>query len=359
MRKVLWKSLAVLPLLGLTLWWIHSDAQDASGGGGVSASPLTAVIGGVVGAPGGAGAGGPGGRGQGSAFGPGSSPGIDPHLYADSPAAGDPAWRHAALWDDGKAEFCAYEVSWAHYGHAYKGRALLVLVKEPWSPALEVKADHPGRDSFEVLKLNHVRDVATGIYTYHQMASVFWRRDSGALQKIAATSSEACGVTFAEMTRGRLQTHGYFDGQGDRSERWPAGALPEDGLPAALRTWVTGLLPYTLEVFPSLLAARYENLAPRTYRLERRPAAAAAERPAPAAPPNTAPDAAASPGAVEMLLTSGRFKLIYTFEAELPHRLLRFEREDGTTYHLAKCDRLAYWNMHDPGGESWLPAGLR
>jgi hypothetical protein len=352
MRKVFWKSLAVLPLLGLTLWWIRSDAQDAGGsGGGVSASPLISGASGaaaISGAAAVAGAGLAAGRGQGSGLGPGSSPGIDPHLYADSPAAGDPAWRHAALWDDGKAEFCAYEVSWAHYGHLYKGRALLVLVKEPWNPALEVKADHPGRDSFEVLKLNHVRDVATGIYTYHQMASVFWRRDTGALQKLAATSSEACGISFAEMTRGRLQTHGYFDGQGDRTERWPAAALPEDGLPAALRTWVTGLLPYSLDVFPSLLAARYEDLAPRTYRLERRPAPAAA-----------APGAAAPPGAVEMLLTSGRARLGYTFEAELPHRLLRFEREDGTSYRMARCERLAYWQMHDPGGESWLPPGLR
>src|SRR6202158_2378459 len=39
MRKVFWKCLAVMPLLGLTLWWIHSDAQDARE---VSAAPLAA-----------------------------------------------------------------------------------------------------------------------------------------------------------------------------------------------------------------------------------------------------------------------------------------------------------------------------
>ena len=32
----------------------------------------------------------------------------------------------------------------------------------------------------------NIRDVETGIYTYHQMASVYTRRDSGALRKIAA-----------------------------------------------------------------------------------------------------------------------------------------------------------------------------
>jgi hypothetical protein len=368
MRKVLWKCLAVMPLLGLTLWWIHSDAQDARE---VSAAPLAAGGAGIVrgaGAAGSARVAGVAGvanaahtstmagtanasatalpavamlsgqAGHGS-LGIGSGPGIDPSLHADSPAVGDPTWRRAPLWDDGKAEFCAYEVSWAHYGHVYKGRALLVLVKEPWNPALDVKADHPGRDSFEVLKLNHVRDVPTGIYTYHQMASVFWRRDSGTLQKLAATSSEACGISFAEMTRGSLQAHSYFDGQGDRTRRWPALAWPEDGLPASLRTFVTGILPAQLDVFPSLLAGRYAELAPRTYSLERRQEAAGE--------------------GVELRLTSGASKLTYTFETESPHRLRRFEREDGTTYRLAKCDRIAYWDMHNPGGEAWLPAAVR
>jgi hypothetical protein len=359
MRKLFWKCLAVVPLLGLTLWWIHSDPQDARE---VSAAPL------VAGAGGSGGIGSSNGHPQGS-FGIGSGPGIDPNLSADSPAAGDPAWRRAPLWDDGKAEFCAYEVNWAHYGHVYKGRALLVLVKEPWNPALDVKADHPGRDSFEVLKLNHVRDVATGIYTYHQMASVFWRRDSGALQKLAATSSEACGISFAEMRRGKLQTRNYFDGQADREQRWPTGALPEDGLPAALRTYVTGLLPATLQVFPSLLAGRFADLAPRTYTLERRAVPGGAEAAhsgaadsgaaGPAGTGEPAAQGAGEPGAVELRLTSGAAKLTYTFAAQLPHRLLRCEREDGTTYRLAKCERIPYWDMHDPGGEAWLPAPVR
>jgi hypothetical protein len=316
MRMNVWERLAVLPFLGLAL------------GGGLG-SPAAV-------------------RGSGPGL---SGPGIDPNLYADSPGAGDPSWRRAPLWDDGKAELCAYEVSWAHYGHAYKGRALLVLVKEPWNPALDVKADHPGRGSFDVLKLNHVRDVATGIYTYHQMASVYFRRDSGALQKIAATSSEACGISYAEMKRGRLQTHGYFDGQADREQRWQTSAWPEDGLPATLRTFVSGLLPTVIDVFPSLLAARFPDLAPRTYHLERRKVQAPAE---PGAAPSGPPQEA-----VELRLTSGASHLAYTFEAQPPHRLLRFDRDDGTLYRLAKCDRLAYWDLNGPGAEAWLPPAVR
>jgi hypothetical protein len=169
------------------------------------------------------------------------------------------------------------------------------------------------------------------------MASVYARRDSGALQKIAATSSEACGISTAEMVDGRLETRSYFDGQGDRSVPYPAAALPEDGLPASLRDYVTGRAPAALKVFPSLLMGRFAKLEPATYRVERKDVAEG----------------------VEIRLTSGPSILTYTFAKEAPHHLLRFEREDGTAYRLAKCERIAYWEMHDPGGEEWLPAKVR
>jgi hypothetical protein len=263
------------------------------------------------------------------------------------PARASDAWRRDAIWDDGKAEFCAYEVTWARYGHTYPGRALLVLVKEPWAPEEDVKADSPRPGGFDVLKLNHVRDVPTGIYTYHQMASVFVRRDTGALQKIAASSTEACGVSTAEMTRGVLQTHSYFDGQADRSQPWPVGLFPEDGLPATLRDYVDGTpVPANLTVFPSLLMGRFGNLAPVTYRLGRREAGSV-----------TVP--AGSFAAVEIRLEQENHWLSYVFDASSPHRLLRFQRDDGTEYRLAKSERLVYWQMHDPGGEAWLPATTR
>ena len=258
----------------------------------------------------------------------------------------DSAWRGSKLWDDGQAEFCAYEVTWARYGHHYAGRALLVLVKEPWAPDLDVKADQPRPDGFDVLKLNHVRDVPTGIYTYHQMASVYFRRQSGALQKLAATSSEACGVSTALLRRGRLETHSYFDGQGDRSLPYPSRALPEDGLPALLRDYVQGVPPESLLVFPSLLMGRFADLEPRNYGVHKS-TVPAVEVPA------------GSFAGIEIRLARGAASLSYTFEEKPPHRLLRFQRDDGTEYRLAKGDRIQYWTMHDPGGEAWLPEKAR
>ncbi|HET9209626.1 MAG TPA: hypothetical protein VFR03_04475 [Thermoanaerobaculia bacterium] len=297
--KIFLKAVAALLLLMLAIWAIRSDSGHD---GYVSAAPLA--------------------------------------------EGGDPAWRRAPVWDDGKAEVCAYEVTWAHYGRRYPGRALLVLVKEPWAPDLDVKADSPRPDGFDVLKLNHVRDVPTGVYTYHQMASLYTRRDSGALQKLAASSSEACGITTAEMVGGRLATRSYFDGQGDRATNWPAGALPEDGLPASLRDYVTGRPPASLEVFPSLLAGRLPDLKPAAYRVERR------EVPSVETPEGQVPG-------VEIRLTSGPSVLSYTFDRRAPYRLLRFEGEDGTAYRLAKCERIPYWQMSRPGDEKWLPWSAR
>lgn len=273
----------------------------------------------------------------------GADSGADPEARAlaaqPRPAvpAGDAGWRRAALWDDGKAEFCAYQVTWTRYGHRFPGRALLVLVKEPWAPDLDVKADTPRRDGFDVLKLNHQRDVPTGIYSYHQMASVFTRRDDGGLVKLAANSSEACGGSNAQVHDGRLTTRSYFDGDGERSAAYPEGALPEDGLPASLRDYVAAAPPATLAVFPSLMAGRFPALEPLEYRVEKKE----------------------SGDAVEIRLTREKASLSYTFEKAAPHRLRRFEREDGTVYQMAKCDRLPYWELHNPGDEAWWPEGLR
>ncbi|HEX2252787.1 MAG TPA: hypothetical protein VHQ65_05935 [Thermoanaerobaculia bacterium] len=261
---------------------------------------------------------------------------------------GDAAWRHDPLWDDGRAEYCAYEVEWARYGELWPGRALLVLVKEPWAPELDVKADAPRRDGFDVLKLNHVRDVPTGIYTYHQMASAFLRRDRGEVVKLATSSAEACGLTTAELVDGRLATRSYFDGQGDRTVAYPGG-LPEDALPALLRDAVAapeGALPQAVDVFPSLLAGKLPPLVPESFALERREVGEL-----------RVPAGSFPAVAVELRNDSG--SRTYRFEQAPPHRLLAYDGADGTTYRLARCDRLAYWQRNRPGDEEWWPRSLR
>ncbi len=272
------------------------------------------------------------------------SPGAEPAAEAALEQARG-AWRRAPVWDDGNAEFCAYEVSWRRYGELYDGRALLILVKEPWAPDLDVKADEARPDGFDVLKLNHVRDVATGVYTYHQMASVYLRRDDGALRKLAAMSSEGCGLTTAWALDGSLETRSYFDGQGETRRPYPPGALPEDGLPAMLRDFLEGAAPAEISVLPTLLAGRLPEPEPVAYRLSRR----AASTKVPAGAFET----------IELELAAGERRLTYAFDREPPHLLVRHTRDDGTTYELAKCERIPYWTMNRPGDESWLPESVR
>lgn len=267
-------------------------------------------------------------------------------LGCEARLEGTSAWRSDPIWDDGNAEFCGYEVDWYRYGRLNAGRALLILVKEPWAPDLEVKAESPRADGFDVLKLNHVRDVQTGIYTYHQMASVFIRRRSGELQKLAATSSEGCGISTAQMTRGALATSSYFDGQGEQTWSYPPDALAEDGLPMTLRDFLSGEAPQAVDVFPSLMAGRFPSLDVSSYRVERREVSGI-EVPAGVFE------------VVEIRLVNGEAWMTYAFDSRPPHALVKATRDDGTVYRLAKCERIPYWEMNVPGGEEWLPANIR
>lgn len=253
------------------------------------------------------------------------------------------SWRHDPIWDDGKAEFAHYAVEWPRYGESRSGSAVLVVVKEPWAPDLAVKADSPRDDGYEVLKLNHIRDVQTGIYAYHQMASSFVRRDDGRLVKLATSSAEACGISSAEMSDGILSTSSYFDGQGRRAIPWDPEVVPQDALAMMLRDYVLAeTLPGHLQVFPSLLAGKLPELEPLHMTLAR------GERASVDVP-------AGRFDVVALELTAAGFSLAFDFETALPHRLIRLRGSDGTSYHLTKVERLAYWELNRPGDEAWLP----
>jgi hypothetical protein len=87
--KIFLKSLAALLFLALSIWAIRSDSLDQPG----SVSPAAA------------------------------SEADDAQAR---PPAGDPTWRRDLLWDDGKAELCAYDVTWKHQGRTHDGHALLI-----------------------------------------------------------------------------------------------------------------------------------------------------------------------------------------------------------------------------------------
>lgn len=253
-------------------------------------------------------------------------------------AVPEAAWRRDAIWDDGRAEFAVYDWSWVRYGARRQGSALLVLTKEPWRQDRELKADDPQQSDFEVIKLNHIRSARTGIYRYEQMASVFRRREDGGLQKIAASSAEACGLTTSRMTKGKLAIESYFDSEGSRQHDWPDGALLEDGLPMSLRDYLVGDIPAKISVFPSLLHGRHPSLEVEDWTLRR---------------------SEDKDGNTRFELRAGSRKASLLFAKALPHHLLSWEKSNGTRYTLRKVERIPYWSMNGPSGAEWWPADLR
>ena len=270
---------------------------------------------------------------------------------AAAPPSGPGAWRHDPLWDDGNAELCAYEVEWPRYGHTFTGRALLVLVKEPWDPVQNVKADSSRPSGFDVLKLNHVRDVPTGVYTYHQLASAFLRRDDGRLVKLATSSAEAAASPpRRRWVPGRSRCAATSTAPPTARSLGPTTPWPRTPCRRCCAIgWTRPRVRHRrrrLLVFPTLLDSKLAKLAPRRLHLGRRDAGEVEV-----------------PGgrfeAVELRLTGDGEWRSYRFERATPHRLLDFESSDGTHYRMSKCGRVRYWEMHDPGDEEWLPPKLR
>jgi len=273
-----------------------------------------------------------------------------------APAAGGTAsppnpFAADALWDDGRAEIDAYEATIKRYGILRSLTAYLVVVKEDLSKAQLVKAD-PGHDPGDlrtVLKLNHVVNYQTGIYSYHQMASCFFDRGTMDLVKLSLTSNEWCGNTYKEYTRrdgrGTLHVHTYWDNQAEATYDLPTG--PDVVFYDALPMWIRSL-PQSAgtERALRLLPSQIESKGPR-------PEAQAATL-----------VAAREEGIV---VPAGRFRAlrwelrtaggppdVYWTACDAPHVLVAWDRGDGGAYRLKWTQRLAYWTLNRPGDERFL-----
>lgn len=260
---------------------------------------------------------------------------------AARPAAFDPAWAQAPLWDDGQAEVALYVARRPQYGKVRSFEAVLIVVKEDFNPQLYVKGDPPyeGKSLLPVLKLNFVQSYWTENYPYHFLTSVFVRRDDPTrLIKLTNSSQEWCGNTFKEVkTWGRgaeLVLHSYFDGEGDatRPLALRPGDLLEDQLPLALRSlrFEPGLR-FRTRLLPSLIS---NNLR------------------APLAPIETEirvlgrEEVAMPRGRTEgwrVEVEAGSLKQTYWFALNHPHELLRMESSDGRELLLKQVTRKPYW----------------
>jgi hypothetical protein len=278
-------------------------------------------------------------------------------LYPISgPAVAQDFWAH---WGDGKAELNGYSLKQPRYGALRSGTAVMVFVTEDFDDALRVKAE-PGRgakgEAYPVLKLNAVRDFATGIYDYNVMTSTFLRVAAGwPVAKVSFSSQDWCGHVWHQLVPrgGRIlgTLHSYFEGEADRAEdlEWPRDGVLEDALPVVLRGWNgTYLKPgesRSVPLLPSLLWSRlnHQRLAWTRARVLRAAAARSISVPA----------GRFEVSSYRVEIEGGRV-LGFEIEAKAPYRLVRQTGPDGEELTLRGSTRLAYWKLNAPGGEAHL-----
>jgi len=243
------------------------------------------------------------------------------------------------IWDDGRAEFSVYDGITRLEGRERAFTARVIVVKEDFVRDLLVKSDAGpvAGKTFEVLKLNYLRDVPTGMYDFHQMASVFFERTTFRAVKYAASSMESCGLTFvvAKPEDGRLAhvSHSYWDAEGDRTQtiEWSQNAVFYDGLPLWLRGFdLAEPARREMQVLPTQLQSRVGT-----------PAVEAATLQFEGADETRG-------GRYAVRMTHGRGEDRLWFEPEAPHVLWRWEKANGTVLELRRTQRVPYWERTAP-----------
>jgi hypothetical protein len=246
------------------------------------------------------------------------------------------------LWDDGNAEVASYRAIERRYGTLREGHATLILVKETFDAGTLVKDDEDNAtERLDVIKLNHIVAIPTGVYTYRQMASVFLAREDARAVKLVTSSQEWCGITYKRMVvrggRGSLHTSSYFGAEAERSFDIAMGdrTVLFDALPAFVRT-----------LNPRRRHTRRIQLVPQ--QLSNRaaiPHVEAATVTVGAPQPIAVPAGRFSAYPVTVEHAGGRE--VFHLAVEAPHPLIRWDRSDGGAYELEWMRRAPYWELHD------------
>ncbi len=263
-------------------------------------------------------------------------------------------WASHPLWQDGRAEINAYQAIAMRYGQPRSYTDYQIVVREPFSRRLLVKADpdHDPDDVLPVIKMNRILNYQTGVYAYHQMLSYFFDIEDMQPLKWTLAHFEWCGNTFKQFTRrkrqAKLETHTYWDVDADQvyDLQFDDQTVFYDQLPVWLRS--QPLEPGSsrrLQIYPTALFSK----GPR---------------------PESVEAALTIPGYEEIDLADGtrrRAVLVqvglpdglhrFWFDPEFPHVLLGWEQPDGERGRLQWSRRMRYWELNQPGDERLLEPG--
>ena len=239
-------------------------------------------------------------------------------------------------WGDGKAEFSIYGADIVRYGTPRPCEVLHILVREPFDPKQLVKPDDLKRpDVIQVLKLNQILHVPTGLYVYQQMHSNFWRVDNAQLLKFSLTSNDSCGNTFKEARRnGDRLTYDYrtyWDGMAGGTEEVvpPSNGYFYDELPWLVRTidfTKTGQ-PFEVQLTGTTINSKKDSFNFQPAKIS----FTSTER------------------AIDVTVQHVGGRDVFVLDRDGPHLLREWRAADGSRLKMKRNLKVDYWNYNKPG----------
>lgn len=244
--------------------------------------------------------------------------------------------QNASYWNDGKAEFDIYDAQIMRYGQPRQTEVLHILVREPFDLQQMVKPDdwqRPG--TIQVLKLNQILNIPTGLYVYQQMHSNFWRVDNARLAKFSLTSNDSCGNTYKEARRGgeifAYQWHTYWDGmaEGRGKVTLPPNGFFYDELPLRVRT-IDFSKPsgdFEIQLAPTIINSKKEELIWKSAQVHF--------------------ESTDRVIYVTVQHPAGLDKFV--LDRDFPYLLRTWEAADGSRLKMKRSLKVDYWNYHKLG----------
>ena len=259
-------------------------------------------------------------------------------------AADEASFLTSPYWNSGNAEFQVYKALLTRYGIRRDGTAKIIIVKELFDPDKLVKTHKPA-PAIEVIKMNYIQTVPTGVYDYFQMASFFFERATGNIIKYTMSSQDGCGTTFMQYVyrknSGHFIFHSYFDDEGDVTVELKTAEPPVfyDALPLVLRFRLQEKTPYTLKIVQPLIANKVTKPALREVRITSRLISAAGM------------GEVTSEQVYETTVEAGDTCDVFYFEATFPNRLVKWLKSNHDELLLQSSHFFPYWQFNKPGDE--------
>ncbi|MBW1893322.1 MAG: hypothetical protein JRF40_05955 [Deltaproteobacteria bacterium] len=249
-------------------------------------------------------------------------------------------------WNTGKAEYQLYEARIKKYGIMRTAEVKIIMVKEPFDMEKIVKTRRE-KNADDVIKMNYIQVIPTGVYNYYQTASIFFHRKTGTVMKYTMSSQDGCGNTFMEYllkdTRHEFKFYSYFDDEGDKEISIERGNFFfYDSLPISLRPMLNGTGLHKIMLARSFISNRTEPV-----KIEEAEVIIKQIRTI------SIKGKAYTPVYKAVVKCLDKTDTLY-FETVFPYRLLKWDKNSGDSLTLKGSKFFYYWEYTKPENADFL-----